>query len=136
MTFATMIRGFLDELRIERGASRNTLDAYGRDLATLGVFLGERGISDPTCVTTGDLVELDADGFVTFKGRLKRFVKAGGEMVSLPALEEPFSQAFPPNDDGPRVAVEGVELGSKAKVVLFTTEPITQKEANALLQAR
>jgi acyl-CoA synthetase (AMP-forming)/AMP-acid ligase II/1-acyl-sn-glycerol-3-phosphate acyltransferase/acyl carrier protein len=83
---------------------------------------------------TGDLVEMDADGFVTFKGRLKRFVKAGGEMVSLPALEEPFAQAYPVGDEGPRVAVEGVELGSKARVVLFTTEPITLLEANHRLK--
>ena len=83
---------------------------------------------------TGDLVEMDADGFVTFKGRLKRFVKAGGEMVSLPALEEPFAQAFPVGDEGPRVAVEGVELGSKARVVLFTTESISLMEANQKLK--
>ena len=83
---------------------------------------------------TGDLVEMDAEGFVTFKGRLKRFVKAGGEMVSLPALEEPFAQAFPIGEEGPRVAVEGIELGSKAKVVLFTTEPITLLDANHRLK--
>ena len=83
---------------------------------------------------TGDLVEMDADGFVTFKGRLKRFVKAGGEMVSLPALEEPFAQAYPVGDEGPRVAVEGVELGSKARIVLFTTEAITLMDANHRLK--
>ena len=77
---------------------------------------------------------MDADGFVTFKGRLKRFVKAGGEMVSLPALEEPFAQAFPVGEEGPRVAVEGIELGSKARVVLFTTEPITLMDANHRLK--
>ncbi len=33
---------------------------------------------------TGDLVRQDADGWLTFEGRLKRFVKLGGEMISLP----------------------------------------------------
>jgi long-chain-fatty-acid--[acyl-carrier-protein] ligase len=82
---------------------------------------------------TGDLVSRDADGYLTFHGRLKRFLKAGGEMISLPALEEPFAAAFPPGEDGPRVAVEGVETDGGRRVVLFTTADITLKEANARL---
>ncbi|MDB5307978.1 MAG: hypothetical protein JWO38_2180 [Gemmataceae bacterium] len=82
---------------------------------------------------TGDLVEIDSDGFLHFRGRLKRFLKAGGEMISLPALEEPFARLYPPTRDGPRVAVEGVETENGPWIVLFTTEPITLKEANALL---
>jgi long-chain-fatty-acid--[acyl-carrier-protein] ligase len=82
---------------------------------------------------TGDLGEIDADGYVWFRGRLKRFLKAGGEMISLPALEEPFARLFPPTEQGPRVAVEGVEHEGDRRIVLFTTEPITLREANALL---
>ncbi|MHB1556742.1 MAG: AMP-binding protein [Isosphaeraceae bacterium] len=82
---------------------------------------------------TGDLVELDADGFIHFRGRLKRFLKAGGEMISLPALEEPFAVRYPPDEDGPRVAVEGVQTEEQRTIVLFTTEPISLKEANSLL---
>ena len=84
---------------------------------------------------TGDVVKLDADGYLHFQGRLKRFLKAGGEMISLPALEEPFSRKFPPGPDGPRVAVEGIELDNGRRVVLFTTEPLELKDANALLAA-
>lgn len=83
---------------------------------------------------TGDLVQVDEAGYIHFSGRLKRFLKAGGEMISLPALEEPFVQLFPPTKDGPRVAVEGVEIdGGGRRIVLFTTEEISLREANELL---
>jgi long-chain-fatty-acid--[acyl-carrier-protein] ligase len=83
---------------------------------------------------TGDLAEVDLTGAIVFHGRLKRFLKAGGEMISLPALEEPFAKNFPPTDAGPRVAVEGIETPEGRRVVLFTTEPMTLRDANALLQ--
>jgi long-chain-fatty-acid--[acyl-carrier-protein] ligase len=82
---------------------------------------------------TGDIVSIDTDGFVWFTGRLKRFIKAGGEMISLPALEEPFAEMYPPNKEGPRVAVEGVELAEGRRIVLFTTEDISLRDANTKL---
>jgi long-chain-fatty-acid--[acyl-carrier-protein] ligase len=82
---------------------------------------------------TGDLGEVDADGFITLSGRLKRFLKAGGEMISLPALEEPFARRYPASEKGPRVAVEGVETPGGRRIVLFTTEPLGLREANAVL---
>src|SRR5206468_2767366 len=44
---------------------------------------------------TGDLAEVDADGYVRLAGRLKRFLKAGGEMISLPALERKSTRRTP-----------------------------------------
>lgn len=84
---------------------------------------------------TGDLVAIDDDGFLHFQGRLKRFLKAGGEMISLPALEEPFAKAFPPDEDGPRVAIEGIETDDGRHIVLFCTEEITLRAASDLLLA-
>ena len=83
---------------------------------------------------TGDLAKIDADGFIHFSGRLKRFLKAGGEMISLPALEEPFTHAYPPTKDGPQVAIEGVERDGTVKIVLFATGPMTLREANQRLE--
>ncbi|MBU6221802.1 MAG: AMP-binding protein [Planctomycetes bacterium] len=84
---------------------------------------------------TGDLVSADADGAFTFRGRLKRFLKAGGEMISLPALEEPFQRRFPPDDNGPRVAVEGIETPDGRHVVLFTTFDLPLRDASDILLA-
>lgn len=82
---------------------------------------------------TGDLASLDAEGYIHFAGRLKRFLKAGGEMISLPALEEPLAAAHPPGDKGPQVAVEGIETETGRKIVLFTTADLKLADANALL---
>ena len=45
---------------------------------------------------------------MTFQGRLKRFAKLGGEMISLPAIESILDAAFPSGraDKGPTLAVE------------------------------
>ena len=83
---------------------------------------------------TGDLARVDEGGFYHFSGRLKRFLKAGGEMISLPAIEEPFVVKYPPSDDGPRVAVEGIESESGRRIVLFATEDVDLTEANAILK--
>ena len=44
---------------------------------------------------TGDIVQIDGDGYVTIRGRVKRFAKIGGEMVSLTAIEEIAAKLWP-----------------------------------------
>jgi long-chain-fatty-acid--[acyl-carrier-protein] ligase len=84
---------------------------------------------------TGDLVAADAEGRITFKGRLKRFIKLGGEMVSLPAIEAVLQPHFGESDDGPVIAIEAIGNPEQPDVVLFTRRPADRAEVNALIRA-
>lgn len=69
---------------------------------------------------TGDIVVQDEDGFLTIKGRLKRFAKIGGEMVSLAVVENCASTLWREHDHAAAV------LPDKRKgeqIVLLTTFP-------------
>ncbi|GLH69305.1 hypothetical protein GETHPA_08380 [Geothrix rubra] len=84
---------------------------------------------------TGDLVR-EEDGVLVFAGRLKRFVKLGGEMVSLPAIEEALAQRFMGEEDAePLLAVEATAEEINPDLVLFTVSGIPREEANAAIRA-
>ena len=68
---------------------------------------------------TGDIVTIDAQGFVTIKGRAKRFAKIGGEMISLAAVEALAADVWP----GALSAVAAVPDVRKGKMVLITQKP-------------
>nr|WP_305734116.1 AMP-binding protein [uncultured Bilophila sp.] len=86
-----------------------------------------------TWYRTGDLVSEDEDGRLTFRGRLKRFVKIGGEMISLPQIEDALLAAFGERAEGEGPAL-AVESGDDAAIVLFAALPVTREEANAALR--
>jgi long-chain-fatty-acid--[acyl-carrier-protein] ligase len=87
-----------------------------------------------TWYRTGDLVREDAAGMLVFTGRLKRFVKLGGEMVSLPAVEEALLRHFTRDEDKDiPLAVEATPSEGQPELVLFSVQGIGREAANAVL---
>lgn len=88
-----------------------------------------------TWYRTGDLISEDAEGVLTFAGRLKRFVKLGGEMISLPAIEDVLVRHFADaTAEGPVLAVEATPSDTAPELVLFTMQPIARETANEALR--
>lgn len=67
---------------------------------------------------TGDVVEMTRDGWITILGRVKRFAKIGGEMVSLTAAEDLALGLWP---DG-RHAVIALPDGKKGERLILVTD--------------
>lgn len=66
---------------------------------------------------TGDIVDIDEQGFITIKGRAKRFAKIAGEMVSLSAVETEVSKVWKEFENAV-VAIPDEKRGEQ--IVLFT----------------
>lgn len=74
---------------------------------------------------TGDIVAVD-DGFLTIRGRAKRFAKIGGEMVSLAAVESVAAALWP---DHQHVVVAIADDRKGEQLVLLTDRPDADKAA-------
>ncbi len=78
---------------------------------------------------TGDLGYTDADGFLFITGRLKRFVKIAGEMISLPFIETILLEKYG-NPDITTLAIEAKEENGNVTIVAFTTFDVDLTELN------
>lgn len=84
---------------------------------------------------TGDIIELDKNGVMFFKGRLKRFIKIGGEMISLPAIEDVLRPHFTKEtDEGPQIAIESTTNTEAPEIVFFTTKETDRNFVNNILR--
>lgn len=74
---------------------------------------------------TGDVVEVDAEGYIFIKGRVKRFAKVAGEMVSLEVVEKIAHTAAPEHQ---HAASTQTDMQRGENIVLFTTDPALKRE--------
>jgi acyl-[acyl-carrier-protein]-phospholipid O-acyltransferase/long-chain-fatty-acid--[acyl-carrier-protein] ligase len=82
---------------------------------------------------TGDMGLMDKDGYLWHVGRLRRFVKIGGEMVSLIRVEGALEKCLPADNDCCVVEVPDAIRG--AKIVAVITQPIDEKAVLKQLSA-
>jgi len=76
---------------------------------------------------TGDIVSVDPDGYLFVRGRMKRFAKVSGEMVSLTAVEDALAGAFPQYGLRCQVAVvTRPDEGKGEMLIAVTNEPKLQ----------
>ncbi len=68
---------------------------------------------------TGDIVAIDAEGFIAIRGRAKRFAKIGGEMISLAAVEALAAELWPDALSG---AATAPDPRKGERLVLVTTK--------------
>lgn len=91
----------------------NIMSGYLREDG--GVDAPEGGWHD-----TGDVITMTDDQWITIKGRVKRFAKIGGEMVSLTAAEDLASAVWP---DGRHAVISMPDKKKGEKLILVTDRP-------------
>ncbi|PZO51445.1 MAG: 2-acylglycerophosphoethanolamine acyltransferase [Alphaproteobacteria bacterium] len=99
----------------------NVMRGYLDPTKPFGIDLLPEGWHD-----TGDVVDVDADGYIRILGRVKRFAKVGGEMVSLNAVEG-YAQQVWPNATHAAIAMPDSRKGER--IMLFTSEKDAESSA-------
>jgi acyl-[acyl-carrier-protein]-phospholipid O-acyltransferase/long-chain-fatty-acid--[acyl-carrier-protein] ligase len=68
---------------------------------------------------TGDIVHVDEEGFISIRGRSKRFAKVSGEMISLTVVEQLAAKAWP---EAYHAAVSLPDAKKGEQIILLTTQ--------------
>ncbi len=92
-------------------------------------------VEDQGWYDTGDIVEVTEEGFLKIVGRLKRFSKISGEMISLTAVEEALVRAFGDRKDIAVMAVVDERKGEKL-ILITNNREIDAKAARERLKAQ
>ncbi len=87
---------------------------------------------------TGDIGRVDEDGFLYLLGRLKRFAKVSGEMVSLTAAEEALAGAFPQYGVRFQIAVLSRPDAERGEMLIAVSneQKLNLEEVRAAIRAR
>ena len=85
---------------------------------------------------TGDIATVDEDGFITILGRVKRFAKISGEMISLTAVEDTLKEALIELGSELELAVSSVncEDRGEALVVVTNNKQVTDEKVRAIIR--
>jgi len=81
---------------------------------------------------TGDVVAIDAEGYIAIRGRVKRFAKIGGEMVSLAVVENCASALWPDNMH----AAVALADGRKGEQIVLVTDATEANRAELVAWAQ
>ncbi len=73
---------------------------------------------------TGDIVDIDEEGYIKILGRAKRFAKIAGEMISLTSVETMVKKVYPDHDHAV-IAIPDKRKGEQ--LILITTNDNLEK---------
>jgi long-chain-fatty-acid--[acyl-carrier-protein] ligase len=90
-------------------------------------------VNNESYYKTGDLGYVDQEGYLFITGRLKRFIKIAGEMISLPAIETVLLEKFG-LPEKTVLAIEGCDKTETPQITLFTTIPLNLTDVNDVLK--
>ncbi|MBQ1540626.1 MAG: AMP-binding protein [Caulobacteraceae bacterium] len=108
---------------------------FVRGANVMAGYLNESGELEPPVDgwhDTGDVVTMTDDGWITILGRVKRFAKIGGEMVSLTAAEDLAAQTWPDS----RHAVVAMPDPKKGERLVLVTDKLDARPAELVARAQ
>lgn len=127
-TVGRMLPGIQYQLDSVAGIQGGKLKVFGPNIMQGYLLANQPGVIVPPLegwYDTGDIVELDEAGFMTIKGRVKRFAKIAGEMVSLTMVEQKIQELWP-NAQHAVISIPDIKKGEQ--IILITTQHDAKRE--------